>query len=239
MVFGKRTEANMAPTQAHAGQRTAGLRSPFLSAEKFQGNRPGYHYADGKQGKGYYRDVSKDDNFLARLAEVEAREGRTPTGGAPEQHDGNQRLPYRYLQQSQHHADYRQQHAYEQQQMQRPEWARVQAEGLTEATIAFQPPKREEHIQRVGASRNRRNHFGPLPSQIDFGQMGQPHATPSGSFLTTQEVMYPRDGPLAAATLAVSSSQMKAAGGRSNLAGPTNGHGERENLIGHGVNFLS
>lgn len=236
MVFGKLTEGNMAAASGDGmrsvGLRTAGLRSPFLAAEKFEGNRPGYHYTEGKHGKGYYIDMRSDDNFLARLAQAEKRDDHhttaTATGGAP---SNGERLGYRYIHQSQHTADYRQQHAVEQQ---RPEWARVQAEGLTESTIAYQVPKKGDGIERVGPSRQRRSQFGPLPSQIDFGQMGLPLADDRGQFVTSHEVEY-RNGY----RNEYRNANQKAAGGRSNLAGPTNGNGERKGMIGHGVNFLS
>lgn len=134
----------------------------------------------------------------------------------------DQETPFRYLLQEHHAAAYKQPVARRNATAQDPQWARVQAEGLTETTNAYQHYNPPAAAQRVGVSRQRRSHFAPQQSQID---LSHPTGPAKGALSNRRSTPEPN--------VAV----MRPAGGRANLAGPSNRNGTALRHSEH-ANFL-
>jgi len=219
--------------------RPAGLaREPmadFLPSARFEGGRQGFIYKAGNHGVGYYRDPQAGSrseaagrrprpggvDFMERLERVEATDQPCvlATGAFPPQHrhvsnlGGQQAAGSRQPPQQQ-----RQLRAAAAQ----PEWARVEAEGLTESKISYGAHTLANFRPATGLQDHRNMN---TRSQIDFGSgygggwhdarstAGQPRR---GGGTPPQEAM-------------------KAAGGRSNLAGPSDGYGVRRFTTGNFV----
>lgn len=199
--------------------------SAFVPSNRFAGAKPGFVFKLGEQGVGYYQDtasrqqkrtrVSAMDDYLSRMA-------GTPRSSA-------QAAPpiahYRQVAQQQQGAPPQQRHpaAYRQpMQNAKPEWAYH----TTESRRAFQD-RYDSSMERVSGSRQRRQPFEPLRSQIDcLSQTSQPPQR------------YERYDPyvaLGARGSGNTHADMPAAGGRSNMAGPSNAHGVQRHATGTGV----
>ena len=201
----------------------------FHPSARFEGAQPGYVFKAGAYGLGYYRDAASaparaprkpayGDNFLEHLEQVEAHDEpvATATGARPPP------------MQQQHYM--RQQQAVPPQQKpppSKPEWARVEAEGLTEARIAY-----GAHNGFAPADRRQRMEHRQLNtrSQIDFGS-----GYGGGNYHQQQVFDRRRGGGGAMPWPTQQMDAVRPAGGRSNLAGPSNDYGVRRFVTGHGV----
>lgn len=192
----------------------------FVPAPQFQGPQPGYAFKRGALGVGYYAENGRPGgggrparggssvNFLADLEAVEARDVASPGfRPRPDQRQAPSRTNI-------------------------PEWARVEQEGLTEARISYgahQLPGNGtysgQHVSQQnnglgagGMMEGRRHHVHT--SQIDFADTeGQ---APNNQRWQTSSSMYQRGGGVPGNAAA---HVMPAAGGRSNLAGPSTSYG--------------
>jgi len=172
------------------------------------------------------------NNFsLDRLEAAEARDAAA--GSAPQ--------PQRAV------ADYRQQHQLRQQQQQAPpahlmpEWARVQAEGLSESRIAYGQHTLSGGQGAAGAN-NQKNialRTSQSRSQFDFSHPSSANDTPDDRFYRKSAAPAPGgnafEGLVAFPSSNKAQGASRAAGGRSNLAGPSDAYGGRRFQTGHGV----
>jgi len=199
----------------------------FLASARFAGARPGYVFQNGSNGSGYYRDAAtmqqqqqqqpqqrapratSHGNFLAQLSAAEARDSET--GMPPQSSPG---MPRRY-------------------QFDAPEWARVQAEGLTEAKIAY-GQHNDAYVEPAGRSNHFTEHNRHLnhTSQLDLGHPSSAHQADDRFYRRNQQ-----PAPSQQFSQHAFHRQMNVlpAGGRSNLAGPSDSHGGRRFQTGHGV----
>ena len=197
------------------------MQAAFMPSAQFQGAQPGYAFRNGANGVGYYRDGAQmpqqrapraqpHANFLAALEQVEARDA--PVANYRRQAQQPQYPPQRHV------AAYRGHPEPLDHRPTQPGWARME----TTSTSAYQRP--DPTMQRVGNSRQRRGHFEALQSQIDFSQPDAP------SRFERREL--PRSCARGG------NAYDRPAGGRSNLAGPSNGHGVMASRAGHAQGVL-
>ena len=217
-------------------------QADFLPRARFEGEKQGYQFQNGRLGVGYYRDIGGNNgarparrgngNFLEQLEQVEARDVASPGFRPPAHHH-----------QQQHHQQHQQR---QQRQLQEtPEWARVEQEGLTESKIAYGAHMLPGDGMYAGASvgAGRANGLGnagefrgnALGNAGNFaGRRNQLH-TSQITFAAEEHVpeneRWQRSSNIhnsrAGATNSASgyAFAMPAAGGRSNLAGPATTHG--------------
>jgi hypothetical protein len=230
----------------------------FVPSARFDGPSPGFAFKRDQMGLGYYSDPIQAPiqaparqprngrvNFLAQLEQVEAQDeplynmptgARPPRQQFPPQQQRMQQEQQQYQGQRMQQEQQQQQLYYQErnqpppppQQLEKPEWARVADEGLTEARIAYGAHTHGNNQPPAGGDRRHLSEHRLMNtrSQIDFGSGYSQQQNAHSQFARRSQQPAPMKAQV---------DQIKAAGGRSNLAGPSTTNGTRRFQTGNFV----